>query len=82
MESQTLTSFIMWCTIINGGLFVFWILFYMAFPDLVYRVQTKFFPMTKERFDIVFYCFLGAFKVFFIFFNVTPYIALLILEQS
>ena len=24
MDIQTLTTFFMWCTIINGGLFVYW----------------------------------------------------------
>ena len=82
MNIQSFTNFFMWCTIINGGLLVFWILFYIAFPNLVYRVQSKFFPMPQETFNVVFYSFLGLFKVFFLFFNIVPYLALLILGQE
>lgn len=81
MDLQTLTNFFMWCTVINGGLLIFWILTWMVASDQVYVIQTKFFPMSRERFDVVFYCFLGAFKIFFIFFNATPFIVLLILGQ-
>ena len=79
MDIQIFTAFFMWCTIINGSLLVFWALFYMAFPNLVYRVQSKFFPMPQESFNIVFYSFIGLFKILFLFFNLVPYVALLIL---
>ena len=81
MDIKTLTDFFMWCTVINGGLLIFWILTWMVASDQVYLIQTKFFPMSRERFDVVFYCFLGAFKMFFIFFSATPFVTLLILGQ-
>ena len=82
MNVQTLTVFFMWCTVINGSLLIFWILVYMAAPKVVYRLQTTFFPMSRETFNVVFYSFLGAFKIFFIFFSLVPYLALLILGQA
>jgi len=79
MDLQTLTSFFMWCTIFDGGLLIFWTLFCLFAPNLVYRVQSVWFPMARETFDVVIYSFIGAFKLLFIVFNVVPYLALLML---
>jgi len=79
MDIQTLTTFFMWCTIINGGLLIMWVLAQMAIPKLVYKTQIAFFPMDREKFNAVFYLFLGIYKIFFIVFNVVPLIALLII---
>ena len=79
MTIETLTSFFMWCTIINGGLFLFWILIYLCAPDAVYRTQSKWFPISQEKFQVVYYGFMGIFKIFIIVFNLVPYVALLII---
>ena len=79
MDLQTLTTFFMWCTIINGGLLILWAAFLMAAPDLVYRTQSMWFPISRETFNVVIYSFLGLFKIFFLVFNVVPYLALLII---
>ena len=79
MDIPTLTRFFMWCTIINLGLMVYWMLFCVLAPDLVYRVQSKFFPLPRETFNAIIYSFLGLFKIFFIIFNLVPYLALLII---
>jgi hypothetical protein len=79
MDMQTLTSFFMWCTIINAGLMFVWMGIWMAAPDLVYRLQNFFFPIPRETFTVVFYSFLGLFKIFVIVFNAVPYVALLII---
>lgn len=79
MDIQTLTSFFMWCSIINGGLFLFWALTHLIAPNLVYNAQKKFFPMSKETFTVVFYSFIGLFKIIFLIFNLVPYLALLII---
>ena len=78
MSIPTLTAFFMWCTIINGGLLALWTSMFMVAPDLVYRTQSKWFPIPRETFDIVLYAFLGLFKIVFLVFNVVPYVALLI----
>ena len=69
----------MWCTIINGGLLAFRSLMCIAAPDLVYRTQRKWFPMSKEVYTIAIYGFLGLFKIMFFIFNLVPFIALLII---
>jgi hypothetical protein len=79
MDTQTLTTFFMWCTIINGALLCFWITMCILTPDLVYRTQSKWFPIRRETFDVIIYSFLGLFKIAFLIFNVVPYVALLII---
>jgi len=77
MDIQLLTTFFMWCTIINGGLLIFWTIMFMSAPNLVYSTQSKFFPIPRETFNVVMYSFLGLFKIIFLVFNVVPYFALL-----
>lgn len=79
MNLETLRDFFMMCTTINVGLMAFWVIMILAAPDLVYKTQTRFFPLGKEQFQLVMYCFLGVFKLLVIVFNVVPWLALMIL---
>ena len=79
MEIQQLTDFFMWCSIINGGVLVFWPVWLLLVTELVYRISTTFFPMSRETFNTMMYGFLGAFKLAFIMLNLVPYIALVII---
>ena len=79
MDIQILTGFFMWCTIINGGMLALWTIMLILAPDLVYQTQSKWFPISRETFNVVIYAFLGLFKIIFLVFNVVPYIALRII---
>jgi hypothetical protein len=79
MNIQTLVTFFMWCTIINGVLFFLTVTMFMLAPDFLYRTQSKLFPIPRETFNVVFYSSLGMFKLILLIFNVIPYIALLII---
>ena len=79
MDIQTLTMFFIWCTIINGALLILWSIMYLLVSDFVYRMHSKYFPMPRETFNVVFYSFLGLFKMIFLVFNVVPCVALLII---
>jgi hypothetical protein len=79
MDIQILTTFFMWCTIINGGIFTLWVVLFMSAPNLVYRTQSIWFPIPQETFNVFFYSFLGLFKIVYLVFNVVPYIVLLII---
>lgn len=79
MNIQTLTTFFMWCTIINGGILILWTMFFAFAPDFVYRIQSKWFPIPRETYNVVIYSILGLFKIVFLVFNVVPYVSLLII---
>jgi len=80
LDIATLTNFFIWCTIINGSLYLFWAMFLLSTPDLVYRIQFRFFPIPRETYNVIIYSFLGLFKIFFIFFNIVPLVSLLIIR--
>lgn len=82
MDLVNLTEFFMWCSIINGALLLFWGLFVIVMPDITYRLQSVFFTISRESFDKVIYMFLGLFKMMFLFFNLVPYLALLIITTG
>ncbi len=79
MDIQTLTTFFMWCTIINGGLILWTAVWSMFASNLVYRMQSKWFPIPRETFNVVIYSYIGLFKIVFLVFNVVPSVALLII---
>jgi len=79
MDIPMLTTFFMWCTIINGGILIVWTVFFLLAPDLVYRTQSYFVPISRETFNMAMYGFIGFFKIIFLFFNVVPYVVLLII---
>lgn len=76
MDARVLTSFFMWCTIINGSLLLLWTVISALAPDLLYRTQKWLFPIPREKIDVVIYSFLGLFKIVFLVFNLVPFIAL------
>ena len=79
MDIQTLTTFFMWCSILNGGILTLWTIAFMFAPELTYRAQSKWIPIPRASFNVALYSFLGLFKILFLVFNVIPYIALLIM---
>lgn len=76
MTIQTLTDFFMWCSIINIGLLLFLALTFLLAPNLTYRLQSRWIPMSRESFNVIYYSFIGFFKVVVLVFNVVPWIAL------
>lgn len=79
LDMQALTAFFMWCTILNGGILILWTVFLVFMPDFVYRLQSTWFPIPRETYNVVIYAFLGLFKLLFLVFSAVPYIALLLI---
>ena len=79
MDIKTLTDFFMWCSVMNGGLLLFWTAWLVFAPDLVYRIQSRFVPISRENFNTTMYNLLGQMKLLFIMFFLMPYLALLII---
>ncbi|MFW2365796.1 MAG: DUF6868 family protein [Desulforhopalus sp.] len=81
MDTEVLKKFFLWCIVVNGCIFLFWTLFLLFTPDLVYKIQYHFFPIPRDAYDVVIYAFLGLFKIFFLIFNVVPYISLRLITR-
>jgi hypothetical protein len=82
MDIQKLKSFFMWCTIINGGLLVLSAALCTFIPDWLYSIHGKLYHIPNETLRVIFYSFLGLFKIFWLIFNVTPYITLFIMGKK
>jgi hypothetical protein len=79
MSVDAVRAFFMWCTIINGSLFILAFLITAYAGDWVYRMNSVWYRMPRETFNVVIYCFIGLFKLFLLMFNVVPFLALLII---
>ena len=71
----TIKTFFMWCTIINVLLLIISFLVCTLAGDWVYGMHSKWFPISREVFNIAIYSFLGLFKILILVFNIVPWIA-------
>ena len=79
MDITMLIRLLTWCTLINGAVLLFWTLFLVCAPDLVYRTQRRWFALSRSTCMAVIYALVGLYKMLFLFFNVVPLCALLII---
>ncbi len=79
MDIDSIRAFFMWCTILNLGLLSLSSLGCIFFGDFSYRMNNRFFSISREAFNIVSCSFIGLFKIFFIVFNIVPFTALMII---
>jgi len=78
MDVQMLTTFFMWCTIINAALLVLTSSTFTLVPDWAYRMHSRFFSISRDAFNVAIYSFIGGWKILFMMFNLVPYVALLL----
>ena len=79
MDIHTVKAFFLWCTIVNGALLILSFLMFACAGDWIYGIHSKWFPMSREAFNVAIYSFLGLFKIFVLVFNLVPYVVLLIM---
>ncbi len=82
MELQKLTTFFMWCTIINAVLLIFSTAMFMLMPNIAYSMHATIFSIPKESIGVAVYSLIGVYKILFIVFNLVPYVALLIIRNQ
>ena len=78
MTLEVLRKFFLWCLVFDVGLLLWWFLFLTFAHDWVYRMHTKWFKVSAEQFDAIHYAGMAFFKILIFVFNVTPFLALLI----
>jgi hypothetical protein len=79
MSIDMLGNFLFWCLMINIGLYMFWVLLFIAGRG-VFKIHEKLFHITDVQINVIVYSFLGAYKILLIFFILIPYIALQIIK--
>jgi len=79
MHIEQIQQFLLWCTLINFGVLLWWAAFFIFAHDLVYRMHSRFFVLSRERFDAIHYAGMAFYKLSILLFNLVPWIALHIL---
>lgn len=65
-----------WCTVINFALLLWWFVFFSLAHDWLFRLHTRWFTISEERFDAIHYAGMAFFKICIFVFNLVPYLAL------
>ena len=78
MSIIILRDFLFWSAVIHIGLLLWWLLFFTFAHDLVYRMHTRWFKLSHERFDAIHYAGMACYKILIFVFSIVPYFALLI----
>lgn len=76
MSVELVREVLGWCSLINLGLLLWWFLFLSLAHDWTYRVHSRWFKLSSERFDAIHYAGMAFFKIAVIVFNLVPYLAL------
>lgn len=76
MTVELIRDFLLWCTVINLGLLLWWFLFFTLAHDWTYRLHSRWFDLPAQRFDAIHYTGMAILKIGILFFNLVPYIAL------
>ena len=76
MNVEIVTAALGWCTLINFVLLAWWLLFVVFAHDWTYRLHTRWFRLSEEKFDSIHYSLMGSFKLIVVVFNLVPYLAL------
>jgi len=76
MTLDSVQPFLLRCLVINYGILLLWFLAFWFGHDWMFRLHSRWFQMSKERFDSIHYAAMAAYKVGILLFNLAPYIAL------
>lgn len=79
MNIEVVRSLLGWCSLINIGLLLVWLVFFMTAHDWMYKLHGKWFDISVERFDALHYMLMGVFKMAIILFFLVPYLVLRII---
>lgn len=80
MTIEIMQQFLGWCSIINMGLLLWWLLIITLAHDWVYQLHGRWFKLSVDRFDSIHYAGMAFFKIAIFLFNIVPYLALTIME--
>jgi hypothetical protein len=76
MTAEAALDFLLWCLVINYGILLLWFLVFRFSHDWMFRLHSRWFHMSKERFDSIHYAAMAAYKVGILLLNLVPYVAL------
>jgi hypothetical protein len=78
MTVEMIRAALGWCSIINMGLLLWWFFAIVVLHNWVYKLHSKWFKLSVEKFDEIHYTGIAFFKIAIFIFNIVPYFALVI----
>jgi hypothetical protein len=78
MTIETVREIFGWMTLINVSVLCIWFLMILFAHDWLYQWHSRWFTLPIERFDSIHYAGMAVFKLALWLFNLTPYLALVI----
>ncbi len=76
MSIELVRDVLLWCTVINYGILLFWVLIFITAHDWMYRLHGRWFRLPAEQFDALHYAGMAVYKIGIFLFNLVPFIAL------
>jgi hypothetical protein len=76
MTIEILSSVLGWATVINLSIVTVWFLVFTFYHDGVFRLHSKWFKLSEERFDTIHYAGMAFYKIGTYLFNLAPYLAI------
>jgi hypothetical protein len=73
---ELLRDVLAWCSVINLGLLLIWLLAFTNAHGWMYRLHCRWFNLKLETFDTLHYAGMAVFKMGILLFNLVPYIVL------
>ena len=65
-----------WCSVINMMILLVWFLAFVFARNFVFKMHTRWFRISEERFDEIHYTMMGYYKLAVVLFNLAPYLVL------
>jgi hypothetical protein len=78
MDMSSVRDFLLRCLVINYVILLVWFGVFVFAHGWLFRMHTRWFRMTEERFDAIHYAAMAGYKIGILLFNLTPWLALLI----
>lgn len=75
----TLTTFFGWCSVINIGILILTTLLLLRFQDFVSTIHSKMFDLDQQGIPLIYFNYLGNYKIAIFIFSIVPYLALKIM---
>ncbi len=73
MTFETIRALLGWCALINLAIVTLYFLIFIAAHDAIYALHSRWFALSRERFDTILYASLAYYKLTTLAFFVVPY---------
>ena len=76
MDIATIREALLWSTVINFGVLLWWFGWFIIAHDWIYEFHGKWFKIPVDRFDAIHYGAMAFYKLAIFVFNLVPFLAL------